>query len=233
MHFVSTIIGYLLVIPLLLFISFLVIIQSLLGNQKLFDKLLKYSCRRIPVFFGIKVKTFNLDNISPGKPYIFMANHVNIFDGFILYGYIPSFIRGVELESHFSWPVWGTITRKIGNIPISHNNPKAALKSLDKASKEITKGTSIIILPEGHRTRNGELQTFMRGPFRLAKKANVDIIPIAMKGLWDRKSVNSKIVHPGTVEFVVGNPITAESYKNISDRKLKDIIKNIIMGMLK
>ena len=232
MHFITTIFGYFSGIILLFLILLLILIQSLFGNQKLFDPAIKFLCRLFPAVFGIKVKTIGLKNLDLEKPYIFMANHVNIFDGFILYGYIHNFIRGVELESHFSWPVWGTITRKAGNIPISHNNPKAALESLEKASSAITKGTSIAILPEGHRTRDGQLQPFMRGPFRLAKKAGVDIVPIVMKGLWDRKSVHSKIVHPGSVELFTGDPITPELYNNLSDRKLKDLVRNIIGGMI-
>ena len=120
----------------------------------------------------------------------------------------------------------------MGNIPISHRNTAEALKSLDIANAAISRGTSIAILPEGHRTRDGKLQTFMRGPFRLAKNAEVDIIPIAMKGLWERKSVKEKIVHPGTVELMFGDPITAESYRELSDKELKNKVRGIILDML-
>ncbi|MCD6396912.1 MAG: 1-acyl-sn-glycerol-3-phosphate acyltransferase [Spirochaetaceae bacterium] len=233
MFIITSVIGYFFAIIILFIISFLVLIQSIFGNQRLFDPLIKLLCRIFPSVFGIKIKTTGLENIDPKKTHIFMANHVNIFDGFILYGYIPSFIRGIELEDHFSWPLWGTITRKMGNIPISHKNPESALISLDKASTVISHGTSVTILPEGHRTRDGKLQEFKGGPFRLAKNAKVDIIPIAMKGLWHRKSVHSKIVRPGNVELLIGNPVTAESYKNISHKELKPKIREIILRMLK
>jgi 1-acyl-sn-glycerol-3-phosphate acyltransferase len=232
MYLITTAIGYLLGLTIILLILLLVFIQSILGNQKLFDPIIKFLCRLFPAVFGIRVKTSGLEKLSPQKPYIFMANHINIFDGFILYGYIPNFFRGVELEDHFSWPVWGTITRRLGNIPISHSNPKAALESLNNAGDVISNGTSIAIMPEGHRSRDGKLQPFMRGPFRLAKNTQVDIIPIVMKGLWNRKTVQSKIVHPGPVDFIVGDPIKAESYENHSDRILKDIVRNAISNML-
>ncbi|MCK5200910.1 MAG: 1-acyl-sn-glycerol-3-phosphate acyltransferase, partial [Spirochaetales bacterium] len=194
MHYLTSAIGYFSATLLIFITLVLVLIQSLIGNQKLFDPLIRLLCRILPAIFGIRVRTLGLEKLDPGKIYLFMSNHVNIFDNFILYGYIPHFIRGVELEDHFSWPVWGTITRRMGNIPISHKNTVEALKSLDIANTAISQGTSIAILPEGHRTRDGKLQHFMRGPFRLAKNAEVDIIPIAMKGLWERKSVKSKIV---------------------------------------
>ncbi len=232
MHFLSTIIGYFFGSIIILIALILVIIQSIIGNQKLFDPLIKLLCRFFPVFFGIKVKTHGLKKVDPAKTYIFMANHVNIFDPFILYGYIPNFIRAVELEDHFSWPVWGAITRKMGNIPISHRNTNEALKSLVIAHTAILQGTSIAILPEGHRTRDGRLQPFMRGPFRLAKNAEADIIPIVMKRLWERKSVKSKIVKPGTVELIFGEVITSELCKRLSEKELKNKVREIFLDML-
>jgi 1-acyl-sn-glycerol-3-phosphate acyltransferase len=229
---ISSVIGYFFAIILLFFILLFVIIQSIIGNQKLFDPSIKFLCRLFPSIFGIRIKSEGLEKIDYKKPYIFMSNHVNIFDGFILYGYIPNFFRGIELEDHFSWPVWGTIIRIMGNIPISHKNPKSALESLKKAGNVISNGTSITILPEGHRTRDGKLQPFMKGPFRLAKLAGVNIIPIAMKGLWNRKSVNSKLVFPGNVELIVGDPISAEETKNISEKELQNKVREKLLEML-
>ncbi len=224
--------GYFFGILLLFLVLLLVTIQTLLNRQKLFDPAIKWLCRIFPLLFGIRVKTRGLEKIDPEKTYIFMANHVNIFDGFLLYGYIPHFFRGVELEDHFSWPVWGTITKKMGNIPISQKNTADALKSLSKANEALSKGTSITILPEGHRTRNGKLQSFMRGPFLMAKNSEADIVPIAMKGLWKIKSVKSVIVRPGTVELVFGDPVAYEYYKDLSDRKLRNRVKDIISSLL-
>ena len=232
MHFLTTAFGYFSAIILILITLILVFVQSLIGNQKLFDPLIRLLCRILPAMFGIRVKTLGLEKLDPEKTYLFMGNHVNIFDGFILYGHIPHFIRGVELEDHFSWPVWGTITRRMGNIPISHKNTVEALKSLDTAQTALSIGTSIAILPEGHRTRDGKLQHFMRGPFMLAKNAEVDIIPIVMKGLWERKSVKSIIVRPGSVELVFGKTITSELTKELSDKELKDKVRGVLLDML-
>ena len=232
MHFLISAVGYFFTIIIIFIVLILILIQSLIGNQKLFDPFIKLLGRIVPAMFGIRVKPQGFNKLNPEKTYLFMANHINFFDLFILYGYIPHFIRAVELEDHFSWPVWGTITGKMGNIPISHRNTVEALKSLDIAKTAIFRGTSIIILPEGHRTRDGKLQPFMRGPFQLAKNAEVDIIPIAMKGLWERKSVKSKIVRPGTVELVFGEPITSESSKELSDKELKDKVRGTLLDML-
>jgi len=232
MYYATTFIGYFSAFFILLIILFLVLIQSLVGKQELFDPAIKFLSRALPAIFGIKIHPEGLSNINQEKTVIFMANHVNIFDVFILYGHIPNFIRAIELEDHFHWPIWGAITRRMGNIPISHKNPREAVKSLEEAGHTISRGTCITVLPEGHRTRDGKLQPFMRGPFRLAKAAGVDIVPVVMKGLWERKSVGSLIVYPGTVELVFGKEISAESFSNISDRELRDRVRGLFLSML-
>ncbi|MEE8441575.1 MAG: hypothetical protein V3S41_07630, partial [Spirochaetia bacterium] len=107
-----TVLGYGIAAVLLLEILFLVLLQNLLGSEKVFDPLLKLLCRLSPLGFGCRVHVTGRKHIDIDRAYIFMSNHVNIFDSLILYGHIPNFVRAVELEDHFKWPVWGTITRR-------------------------------------------------------------------------------------------------------------------------
>jgi len=157
---------------------------------------------------------------------------VNIFDVFLLSGYIPNFARGVEQDRHFDWPVWGKVTKRYGTIPINQTKLKSAIKSLDNAEEAIKNGTSIIILPEGHRTRTGEMRTFMRGPFLLAQKAKADIVPIAIVGAFEVKSVNHWLIRPGTIHMVFGETIGYEETKQLSSRDLKDLVKEKIQTLI-
>lgn len=209
-----------------------VIACSLLFKPRRYDKFVKWLCRMFLTSVFIKVKIIGREKIDPQKTYIFMSNHVNIFDVFLFYGYIPNFARGVELESHFNWPIWGKVISRFGNIPISQKNMQSAIQSLDKAEEAIQNGTSIIILPEGHRTKNGKLLPFMRGPFLLAKKAGADIVPTAMIGMYKIKKVTHWLVRPGTVKFVFGDSIPYESFKDLSTRELKDMVKNRIQNLI-
>jgi 1-acyl-sn-glycerol-3-phosphate acyltransferase len=224
----ATVFGYCIGVGLVLAILFVVLLQNLIGNQLLFDRLIKLLCRAIPLGFGIRVHATGRRHLDPAKPYVFMANHVNIFDPLILYGHIPHLVRAVELEDHFSWPVWGTITRRLGNVPISHRSTTRALESLQKAAELMRRGTSIAILPEGHRTRDGHMGSFMRGPFRLALNVKADIVPIVMNGAYERKSVNSPRVRPGRMDLVFAPPIPYESFAQLSERELRDTVRHAI-----
>jgi len=197
------------------------------------DRVVKLVCRMLPAVFGVTVRVHGTWRLDRESTYVFMGNHVNIFDPLIIFGEIPNFVRAIELEDHFSWPVWGTMVRRLGNIPISHTNPRQAVRSLALAGKLLASGTSIGILPEGHRTRNGELGHFMRGPFRLALKAGVDIIPMAMVGAYERKNVHSPVVHPGRMDLVFGSPIRYQEYRHMTDTELRDLVRDAVLELMK
>lgn len=107
-----------------------------------------------------------------------MSNHASLFDIPLLEAYIPTFVRGVEALRQFKWRVYGWAIRRVGNIPIDRKNIHASIKSMKKTEKILKKGQSIVILPEGHRTLDGNLGQFKKLPFHLAKQAGVPIIPI-------------------------------------------------------
>lgn len=231
MYRMTNLFSYVAAIFLTMLIFLLITGQNMVGNQRLFDRQIKAICRLVPLVFGIKVNVQSLSDLIDKRTYIFIANHVNLFDGFILYGYLSHFVRGVELEDHFKWPIWGSLVKRLGNIPISHKNTAAALESLNVAAESIKEGTSIIILPEGHRTRTGLLMPFHRGPFRLAKHTNADIIPLLMKGAWERKSVLSPFVKPGRVDLIIGEPISSVSYSSLSDKALRDLAFKTVQNL--
>jgi len=232
---VTTAIGYLTAAVTLSVVLLLVAVQAAFGNQHLFDPLIKAICRGLPLAFGVRVRSVGRRSGAQGdtdRPVIYMSNHVNIFDPVILYGHIPRFIRAIELEDHFSWPVWGAIVRRAGNIPISHRHPRRALASLRRAAEVLQDGTSLVVLPEGHRTRSGELGPFMRGAFRLAREVGVDIVPVALTGLYERKSVHSPLVRPGTVVVAFGRPLPAEEAATMSEQELLAHVRAEINALL-
>ncbi len=223
---------YVIAVINLLFIGASIIFFTYFFKPKQYDKYVKYLCRFFLRSLFIRVKIHGIEKINPTDTYLFMSNHVNIFDVFLLYGHIPNFARGVEQERHFNWPFWGKVITRFGNIPIHQTKLKSALKSLDKAEEAINSGTSIIILPEGHRTRSGEMRTFMRGPFLLAQKTKADIVPIAIVGAYEIKTVNHWLIKPGTIYFVFGDVIPYNETKDLSSRELKDLVKNKIQILI-
>jgi 1-acyl-sn-glycerol-3-phosphate acyltransferase len=211
---------------LTIFIPFglLVLALSILINPKHFDPFIKAGCRIVLRFLFIRVQVKGREHLQIQKTYLFMSNHVNLFDGFVLLGHIPNFIRGVELDEHFNWPFWGWIIRRLGMIPISHSNARSAMESLKKAKQMIAEGTSMVILPEGHRTLNGKFSPFKRGAFLLAKEAEVDIVPVVMVGAFEINRKGSLLIRPGKMTLRFGEPILYQDIKELNMEEIASLV---------
>ncbi len=74
--------------------------------------------RNILRLIGVGFEVERSPGFDPARTSIFISNHVNIFDAFVIYSAIPQFVRGFELESHFKYPVYGWMMDRFGNIPV-------------------------------------------------------------------------------------------------------------------
>lgn len=236
MSLVASLVGYTATLPLLLTALLLVMAQYVFGRRRTLDGLIRPIAVALLATFGVRVRITDPHGIrarlTEGGGVLLMPNHVSILDPLVLFIAIRGPVRGVELEDHFHWPVWGPITRGMGSIPISHRNVPAALRSLDCAGALVRAGTSIVIFPEGHRTRDGRLQPFRRGSFRLAKAAEAPIVPVALRGLYRIKNITSPRVSPGVVEVVFGESIPASRVRQLSERELGAEVRDAVARLL-
>ncbi len=209
----------------------IILLLSLFINPQHFDPFIKLSCRVILRFLCIRIRVEGLEHVRPPQTYIFMANHVNIFDVFVLYGYIPGFVRGVELDEHFGWPFYGLLIRRLSMIPISHTNARSALRSLRHAQTALAGGTSIVILPEGGRTLTGNLSPFKRGSFLLAQQSEIDIVPVVMVDAYRIKHKGSSLIRPGKMTLRFGEPIAYQDIKHLNTRNLTAHVQHIMSAL--
>ena len=211
---------------------FLFIILSLFIPQRILDPSFKISLKILFKILFIKVRSGARGNVEKNKTYLFMSNHESLFDIPLLEAYIPTFVRGVEALRQFKWPVYGWAIRLGGNIPIDRKNIHASIKSMKVTKKALKKGKSIIILPEGHRTLDGNLGPFKKLPFHLAKQAGVPVIPIGLSGLFELKNKGSWLIRPRPVKIAFGQPIPPEKIQTLSTEELRDYVREKIQKLI-
>lgn len=148
------------------------------------------------VLAGVRVAVSGAEQLPDG-PVIVMSNHASNFDILVLQGYFPRQLSWIAKKELFNIPVFGWSMRRGGYIPLDRGDGRQALKSMDDAARQIREGSSVIIFPEGTRTRDGQLLPFKRGGFLLAMKAGVPVVPVSIAGSFLINPGGTLALHPG------------------------------------
>jgi len=177
---------------------------------------------------GAKVQVEGLDRIDISKPQVYVVNHLSAFDIPVLYTYLPFQFRILAKKELFRYPFMGWHLHRSGQIPVVLENPKASVRSLNLAVAAIKKGNSLVIFPEGGRSPNGQLQSFMGGAFYAAVKAHVNVVPIVLVGTYEMLKMNSYHIKPGPVQMVVGSPISTAGMSTRDIAKITEQARVVI-----
>ena len=180
---------------------------------------------------GATVEVEGLGRIDISKPQVYVVNHLSAFDIPVLYTHLPFQFRILAKKELFRYPFMGWHLRRSGQIPVVLENPKASVRSLNLAVASIRKGNSLVIFPEGGRSPNGQLQSFMGGAFYAAVKAQVDVVPIVLVGTYEMLKMNSYHIKPGLIQMVVGSPISTAGMSTRDIAKITEQAR-IVMGDL-
>jgi 1-acyl-sn-glycerol-3-phosphate acyltransferase len=180
---------------------------------------------------GATVEVEGLGRIDISKPQVYVVNHLSAFDIPVLYTHLPFQFRILAKKELFRYPFMGWHLRRSGQIPVVLENPKASVRSLNLAVASIRKGNSLVIFPEGGRSPNGQLQSFMGGAFYAAVKAQVDVVPIVLVGTYEMLKMNSYHIKPGPIQMLVGSPISTAGMSTRDIAKITEQAR-IMMGDL-
>ena len=197
------------------------------------DWLQRGLCKRIAFFSGATVIARMAPAFDAKRTSIFMVNHVNLFDPFILYCAIPQLVRGWELESHFKIPIYGWLMKRFGNVPVPDGRNPKDLKRLWRLTKEtVDGGTSLIIFPEARRTRDGNLSPFEDGGFRLAIQLGVPVVPVTLDGSIRHLRTEDWILHPTAISVWLHDTIDTSSMSKEDLPALKERVRALIAAPL-
>lgn len=138
--------------------------------------------RAILALAGTRLEIKGAAFLTPGKTFVFIANHQSLFDIPVIFCSSPILPRMVAKKELFSIPFFGWGIRLLRYIPIDRGNHVSAMESLDKAAAQIRSGISVLLFAEGTRSRDGGLQPFKKGSFVLALKSGAPVIPVTISG---------------------------------------------------
>jgi len=178
---------------------------------------------------NVKVRVEEEENLPQG-PAIYMPNHVSHFDVLAILGYLNVQFRWTVKKELFRIPLFGLAMKRAGYIRIDRSDHQKAVQSMEEAAEKIKSGSSIVIFPEGTRSRDGNLQyPFKKGGFHLALQSGVPVVPVAVLGSRVVLPRHSKKVTPGTITMRIGKPIDPQGH-DIS-ALMEEVYKAINQGL--
>jgi 1-acyl-sn-glycerol-3-phosphate acyltransferase len=193
-----------------LFLAPLVVVARLLGAKEgprsIYAWATRTWARSMLRSAGVTVRIHNPERISTETGAVYISNHVSWFDVFALAAKLPrySFIAKSELRRI---PFFGFGAEAAGIVFLDRDNRKAAFESYKLAAKEVARGRSIVVYPEGTRGRDYHLRPFKKGPFVLAIASQCPIIPTIVHGSREVMAKGSFRVKSGVIDLHFLDPI--------------------------
>jgi 1-acyl-sn-glycerol-3-phosphate acyltransferase len=131
---------------------------------------------------GVRVKIAGREKLDPAKTYIFMSNHVSNIDPPLLLPLIPGRTSVMARHELFNYPILGRVMRMGSLVPVNRGNRDAGIAAVRSAEQVVKQGISMTIFVEGHRSFDGKLLPFKKGPFYLAELCQVAVVPVTISG---------------------------------------------------
>ena len=179
---------------------------------------------------GVKVQVHGLDKLDRGRAYIFMSNHVSNIDPPIMAPLIPNRTSIMVKKELFKVPILGPVMRIGSLVPVDRGNREAGIAAVRAAADVIEKKLNMLIYVEGHRSFDGKLLPFKKGPFYLAVESGVPVVPITIAGTHYVMPKGRFAIRPGTVKVIFHDPIWPDEFGN-RDCLLERVRKVIDSGL--
>lgn len=179
---------------------------------------------------GNKINVENIDLVPEG-PVLFVANHQSYYDIPVFMAEVPypaPFIAKVELEKIPMLSFW---MKKMGCLFMDRSNMRQSLKIILEGIEKLKDGTSMVIFPEGTRSKGGEIGDFKPGSLKLAVKAGVPIVPVTLVNTYKVYEEENRI-KTANVSMIYHEPIDTASLTREEINNLHKTVREIIKSKM-
>jgi 1-acyl-sn-glycerol-3-phosphate acyltransferase len=179
-----------------------------------------------------RLKVEGAENLQKARVAVYAPNHTSYMDIPVIFAALPFQFRILAKKELWQWPFIGWYLERSGQMPINIENPHATMASLGGAVKALRSGMPLVVFPEGGRTSDGELRPFQSGAAYLAIRAQVPLVPIALKGGYDLLPIHTHHFYPGKLTVQVGAPIETKGMSVRQNAELTERLRAAIAEMM-
>ena len=161
---------------------------------------------------GVRLNVIGEENLTAQRPAVFLFNHRNNFDVFIVAALVKDDWTGVAKKELEGNPLAGPLGKLLDAAFVDRADTAVAVAALKPVEEAARKGLSILIAPEGTRLDVAGVGPFKKGAFRIAMATGLPVVPIVIRNSDLVAGRNATTLHPGTVDIAVLPPVSVADW---------------------
>jgi 1-acyl-sn-glycerol-3-phosphate acyltransferase len=178
---------------------------------------------------GTRMDVEGLEHIDRSTSFVVVSNHLSNLDPPLHIATLPIPIRFLAKKELFRIPIFGRAMRAVGMIETDREAHASAHRAInERVAWAVGLGKSLIIYPEGHRSRDADMKPFKKGAFRIAIDVGLPILPVAISGTERAWKPGDRLVHGGRCRMVIHEPIPTEGMGKDDIAGLRDRAEEIV-----
>jgi 1-acyl-sn-glycerol-3-phosphate acyltransferase len=158
----------------------------------------------------LQVTVAGLERLDLGRTYVFMPNHASFLDILLVLASVSHNFRFLVKEEFFSIPFLGLTVRSSGQIPLDRKNPRKGLQGIRHGAELLKKGVSIVVFPEGTRSRDGKVGEFKTTLFVLPIRTKTPVVPVLIEGTFQALPRGSVFLKRCPIKITFLDPISPD-----------------------
>jgi 1-acyl-sn-glycerol-3-phosphate acyltransferase len=188
--------------------------------------------RLLLCFAGARVEVLGLQNLPTAGGSLFVSNHQGAFDIPLLLGYIPGFKGFVAKKEAGRLPIVGIWIRLLRCIILDRKDLRQSARAIARGVSDLQAGRSLIVFPEGTRSKSNVMKRFKDGSFKLATRSGAAIVPLTIDGSYRLLEGNRGRISPGKVHLHIHPPIKLQGLNDAEKGTLTETVQRIIASKL-
>jgi 1-acyl-sn-glycerol-3-phosphate acyltransferase len=202
------------------------------AQAKFLDLTTRTWARFLIAIAGGRVEVLGLENLPAGGGILFVANHQGAFDIPLLLGYIPGLKGFVSKKENSRLPIVGTWMKLLHCIFIDRKDLRQSAQAIARGVSDLQAGRSLVVFPEGTRSKSAAMKRFKDGSFKLATRSGAAIVPLTIDGSYRLLEGNRGRITPGKVRLHIHPPIRVQDLNAAGKNTLTETVQAIIASKL-
>jgi 1-acyl-sn-glycerol-3-phosphate acyltransferase len=182
---------------------------------------------------GVRLTIEGAGRVPADQAGFYVGNHQSALDIPIVIAALSGDVRFMAKNTLFRFPIFGWVLWMYGFVPIHRARARITLDSLTRMYERVRRDPiSLVVFPEGTRSRDGRLLPFRRGTMKICRRVGLPVVPFTIDGshlVTPRERIRA---YPGPVRLMFGKPIPADEVAGMSNEELHDRVRQAIADML-